>query len=76
MEISKILKKEDISKEIMKISRTKNCGLIDAAIILCEEKNLEFETISKLLTANLKQMIEIEAEDLNMIKKTKERLLF
>lgn len=64
---------EDINKFSMAIEEMvymKDIPYIDAICLFCEEHNLELETAGKLVSGVLKAKIQIEAEDLNFLKKS------
>jgi len=49
----------------------KDIPYIDAICLFCEQNNLETETAGKLVSGVLKAKIQIEAEELNFLKKSK-----
>ena len=57
--------------EIEKISREKNIGYMESVIYWCEENGLDPEFAGELIKKNLalKAKIQIEAENLNFLKK-------
>jgi len=63
---------EELFKEIDKIVREKSIDYFEAVIYYCEKNKLEVEVAAALIKQNptLKAKIQLEAEDLNMIKKT------
>jgi len=64
---------EDISRFSMAIEELvymKDIPYIDAICMFCEENNLEIETAGKLVSGVLKAKIQIEAEDLNFLRKS------
>jgi hypothetical protein len=44
---------------------------IDAVVDYCERRDIEIESVKKLLSVSLKDKIKNEAEGLNMLKGTK-----
>lgn len=58
----RIMSPEEFSIHIEKQSYLNDQTLIECIIDYCEEKDLEFETIAKMLTPNLKEKIQYEAE--------------
>jgi hypothetical protein len=65
---------EDINKFSMAIEEMvymKDIPYIDAICLFCEQNNLETETAGKLVSGVLKAKIQIEAEELNFLKKSK-----
>lgn len=49
----------------------KRLTYIDAVVHYCEANELEIRVVSKLVTSSLKDKIEIEARELNFLKKIK-----
>ena len=65
---------EDINRFSMAIEEMvymKDIPYIDAICLFCEEHNIEVETAGKLVSGVLKAKIQLEAEDLNFLKKSK-----
>ena len=65
---------EDINKFSMAIEEMvymKDIPYIDAICLFCEKNNLEVETAGKLVSGVLKAKIQLEAEDLNFLRKSK-----
>jgi hypothetical protein len=72
MKIINIKSPSDFVVEIEMIVKDKNCEYIDAIMIYCGRNNIEVETIADLIKHNsvLKAKLQIEAENMNMMKKT------
>jgi len=51
------------------VQRTK-MTYIDAILYYCEENKLEPETAGQMVGGKLKQLVQEEAEDLNLVQKT------
>jgi len=51
------------------VQRT-NMTYIDAIVHYCEENKLEPETAGSMVSGKLKQLVQEEAEDLNLVQKT------
>ena len=47
----------------------KTINYIDAIVDFCESKNIEIESVTKLIAPSLKEKIKVEATRLNYIKK-------
>jgi hypothetical protein len=64
----------EFTKEIEKLVHMKDMEYIDAVLYFCEEKGLDVETAASLIRNNskLKASIQIEAENLNYLPKTKQ----
>jgi|ETNmetMinimDraft_24_1059892.scaffolds.fasta_scaffold41272_2 hypothetical protein len=56
--------------EIERYAKEYKLSYIEAILEYCEENDLEVETVSKLVSSNLKEKLQYEAENLNMIPKT------
>ena len=48
---------------------------VDAILDICEKKNIEIESIPKLLNAKTRKIIQAEATNMNMLKKKAGRKL-
>ena len=72
MKIINIKSPSDFVIEIEMIVKDKSCEYIDAIMIYCGRNNIEVETIADLIKHNsvLKAKLKIEAENMNMMKKT------
>jgi hypothetical protein len=55
----------------MMVAKNPELNYIDATVLYCDEKNIEIETISKLISKQLKKRIEQDAIQLNYLKKKK-----
>ena len=55
--------------EIEKIVKESELNYIEAVVMFCEDKNIEIETVGKLINKPLKEKIKYEAQRLNFIKK-------
>ena len=56
------------SMKIEKLVMEKNIPYMEAVVHYCEKNNIEVETAAKLINNKIKQMIGLEASDLNMMK--------
>jgi ribulose 1,5-bisphosphate carboxylase large subunit-like protein len=76
MKISNIKSASDFIKEIEYIVKEKNIEYFEAVLYYCEMNNIEVETAASLVKQNsvLKARIQVEAENLNMVKRTSARL--
>ncbi len=63
------------SVEIEKIVKDSNLNYIEAVVQFCEDKNIEFEGINKLISKPLKEKLKYEAQRLNFMKQTSKALL-
>lgn len=55
----------------MMVAKNPELNYIDATVLYCEEKDIEIETVSKLISKQLKKHIEQDAIQLNYLKKKK-----
>lgn len=60
----------NFSISIEEIVQEKGVSYIDAIVMYCEETGYEVEVIAKLVSANLKSKIRVEAEDLHFLPKS------
>lgn len=67
---SKFLSAEKFSLDIEKYVMENQCNYIEAIVSYCEEKEIDLETVPKLLSKPLKERIKVSAERLNFLKKT------
>lgn len=64
------------SKEIEKIVRDQKVTYFEAVCDYMSVNNIDPESVPKLLTARIKEIIEAEATDLNLINRGKKRAKF
>ena len=64
------------SKEIERIVREEKVTYFEAVCDYMAENKIEPETVPKLLSARIKEIIEAEATDLNLINRGKKRAKF
>ena len=62
------------SETIESLVREKRISYLDAVLYYTQTNQIEPESVSKLLSANLKSKIEQEAQDLHLIKRGKRKL--
>lgn len=76
MQVENIKSSADFYKEIDKMVKEKNIEYFEAVLLYCEKNDIEVETIASVVKQNsaLKSKIQIEAENLKMLKKTSARL--
>lgn len=63
-----MLNKSEFNQEIEKFVKNTGETYIDAVIHYAEKNGLEVETISKMLNKVIRQKIESEASDLNLLR--------
>lgn len=67
--------KESFSHEIEEIVWNKDISYLEALTELMEKEDLEPEAIQKLISKDLYSKLEIEAENLRMLKTSKNRIM-
>lgn len=72
MKIANVKSSADFVKEIDKLASVKNLTYFDAVMHYCESNNIEVETAASLIkqSAVLKAKIQLEAENLNLVRKS------
>ena len=63
-----MLNRAEFNQEIEKFVRDSGETYIDAVIHFAEKNGLEVETVSKMLNKVIRQKIESEASDLNLLR--------
>jgi len=58
------------SLEIEKLVKESNLNYIEAIVQFCEDKSIEVDTVSKLISKPLKEKLKYDAQRLNFMKKT------
>jgi len=66
----KFISKERFAEEIEALVLNTNMNYIEAIVEYCEEKGIEVESVSKLVSKPLKEKLKYEATELNYLKKT------
>lgn len=68
----KFMTQAKFSLEVEKVVKESNglTNYIDAVISVCDDLQIEVETVSKLISKPLKDKIKFNAQQLNFIKKT------
>lgn len=76
MKIANMKSSLDFSIEIEKMVKEKKMDYFDAVIMYCEKNNIEIETAGSLVKQNsaLKAKIQMEAENVNLVRKSGARL--
>jgi 16S rRNA G1207 methylase RsmC len=66
----------EMIQEIEALVKKRNLEYIDAVIYYCEKNDLEVETMAEIIKQNsaIKSKIQIEAENLKMVRRTSARL--
>ena len=66
----KFISREKFTEDIEKFVLETQMSYIDAIITYCEQKNIEIESVGKLISKPLKEKIRYEASELNFLKRT------
>lgn len=66
---------EKIFERLTEIKKDVNDSLIQAAIIFCDEQEIEFEEFAKMIDKNTLQLIKIEAAQLELLKRRERQIL-
>jgi hypothetical protein len=66
----KFLCQNKFTQDIEHLVGNSDLNYIEAIISYCEENNIEFESVSKLISKPLKEKLKVEAMELNYLKKT------
>ena len=76
MKLGNIKSSSEFCLEIEKMVREKNTEYYEAVLMYCESNNIEIETAATLIKQNttLKAKIQVEAENINMVRKSSARL--
>lgn len=66
----KFLCQNKFTGDIEQLVLNSDLNYIEAIISYCEEKNIEFESVGKLISKPLKDKLKAEATELNYLKRT------
>jgi len=66
----KFISKDRFAKDIEDLVLRTKMNYIDAIVEYCEEKEIELDTVNKLISKPLKEKIKCDAMELNFLKKT------
>jgi hypothetical protein len=67
--MNEIMTGQKFSMLIEKMVIDKNCSYMDAIVLYCENFEVEIESAAKLVNTKIKQQLEIEYADLNLLPK-------
>jgi hypothetical protein len=70
----KLKSSKEFCTDIERIVIEMRMSYIETITHYCEENNLEIENVSPLLTTFIKEKIKYEAEGLNLVRKSTEKL--
>ena len=76
MKINNVKSSADFIMEIENLVVDKNIEYIEAIVYYCEKHNIEVETVATIIKQNqvIKSKVQLEAENLNMVKRGSARL--
>lgn len=63
------INQKDFSKQIYDAVNTKHISYIDAILELCNIHGIEPDSVSKLISKPIKEKLEIEGREMNLIRK-------
>ena len=66
----KFLCQNKFTSDIEQLVMNSDLNYMEAIISYCEEKNIEFESVGKLISKPLKDKLKAEATELNYLKRT------
>ena len=66
----KFLDQNKFTTDIEQLVLTTELNYIEALVSYCEENNIEFESVGKLIAKQLKDKLKAEATELNYLKRT------
>ena len=66
----KFLDQNKFTTDIEQLVLTTELNYIEALVSYCEENNIEFESVGKLIANPLKDKLKAEATELNYLKRT------
>tara|TARA_B100001093_G_scaffold460019_1_gene473562 strand:- start:701 stop:937 length:237 start_codon:yes stop_codon:yes gene_type:complete len=73
---TKIMTRKRFSAAVEKlVSESKGVSYIEAAAYIIEERGMDFRSLNRLLSDSLKQKIEAEATNLNLLRQKKKNTL-
>ena len=67
---NKFITAEGFSKDVERLAIDENMNYIEAILHYCDQKNIEVESVPKLLSNPLKDKLKCLATDLNFLKRT------
>tara|TARA_X000001382_G_C3119465_1_gene162678 strand:- start:407 stop:628 length:222 start_codon:yes stop_codon:yes gene_type:complete len=67
---------KEISDKVEQYAKKHTASYIDAVVKIAEENEIDIEVIGKFLGKPIKEKLEIEARDLNLIRAKKPKLPF
>jgi hypothetical protein len=65
----KILKSQDFSHRVSEIIFNKNCTIIEAILIYCDENDVEYSQVRRLISEDMRAAVENEARTQNLLKR-------
>ena len=68
--MASVISKDFFSGEVEEIVKTSKVPYMDAILICANEQGVEPELAARLCDKNIKQMLQFEAEDLNLVERS------
>ena len=68
--MASVISKDFFSGEVEEIVKTSKVPYMDAILICANEQGVEPELAARLCDKNIKQMLQSEAEDLNLVERS------
>ena len=65
----RLTKPERFSQRVLDEAEATDCTLIETIARICDESDIDPQLVPKLVTAELKDRLEVEARSLNLIKR-------
>ncbi|SVD59919.1 uncharacterized protein METZ01_LOCUS412773 [marine metagenome] len=69
LELSKVKSKKIFSMGVEKVVIKLECSYLDALIYYCEENDVDFDIVPKLISGSIKEKLQAEAITLNFLPK-------
>ena len=66
----KFLDQNKFTQDVEQLVLTTDLNYIEALVSYCEDNNIEFESVGKLISKPLKDKLKAEATELNYLKRT------
>lgn len=64
------LDKNDFNKHVEEYKIKADCSYIDAILALCENHNIEPDTVGNLISQPIREKLQLEGQELNILPKS------
>lgn len=71
-----LLSKEEFCRKVEALVLEKNLSYLESVLSIQEQNQMDYSLVAKFLSQPLREKLEKEAQDLNLIKKVKNTLPF